>query len=112
MTERLLIVLIPLLAVAYPLARLLPQIYQWWMQHHLFKFYGELKLLENELGRRGAGESIDDLLSALDSLQQRTSKTFVTLSFAQRRYILKNHIQTAREQLEKHRENEKRGGNA
>ena len=112
MTERLLIVLIPLLAVAYPLARILPQIYQWWMQHHLFKFYGELKLLENELGRRGAGESIDDLLSALDSLQQRTSKTFVTLSFAQRRYILKNHIQTAREQLEKHRENEKRGGNA
>jgi TRAP transporter TAXI family solute receptor len=109
MTERLLIVLIPLLAVAYPLARLLPQLYQWWMQHHLFKLYGELKLLENELERRGPGESIDDLQSALDSLQQRATRMFVTLSFAQRRHILKNHIQQAREQLEKHRENAQKG---
>jgi hypothetical protein len=104
MTERLLIVLIPLLAVAYPLARILPQMYQWWMQHHLFKLYGELKLLENEFGRRSAGESINDLLSALDSLQQRATKMFVTLSFAQRRQILKEHIQVTRERLEKHRE--------
>jgi len=109
MTERLLIVLIPLLAVAYPLARLLPQLYQWWMQHHLFKLYGELKLLETEFERRGADESIDDLLSALDSLQQRTTRMFVTLSFAQRRYILKNHIQTAREQFERHREIAQKG---
>jgi len=109
MTERLLIVLIPLLAVAYPLARLLPQLYQWWMQHHLFKLYGELKLLENELERRGPGESIDDLQSALDSLQQRATRMFVTLSFAQRRHILKNHIQQAREQLEKYRENAQKG---
>ena len=109
MTERLLIVLIPLLAVAYPLARLLPQLYQWWMQHHLFKLYGELKLLETELDRRGAGESIDDLQSALDSLQQRANRMFVTLSFAQRRHILKNHIQQAREQLEKYRENAQKG---
>jgi TRAP transporter TAXI family solute receptor len=109
MTERLLIVLIPLLAVAYPLARLLPQLYQWWMQHHLFTLYGELKLIETELGRRGAGESTDDLLSALDGLQQRTNRMFVTVSFAQRRYILKNHIQQAREQLERHREIAQKG---
>jgi TRAP transporter TAXI family solute receptor len=108
-TERLLIVLIPLLAVAYPLTRLLPQMYQWWMQHHLFKFYGDLKRIETELGRRGAGESIDDLRSALDSLQQRANRMFVTVSFAQRRYILKNHIQLAREQLEKHRESAQSG---
>jgi TRAP-type uncharacterized transport system substrate-binding protein len=109
MTEHLLIVLIPLLAVAYPLARILPQMYQWWMQHHLFKLYGELKLIETELGRRGAGESIDDLLAALDSLYQRANRMFVTLSFAQRRYILKEHIQLAREQFEKHQENAQKG---
>jgi len=108
-TERLLIVLIPLLAVAYPLARILPQMYQWWMQHHLFKLYGDLKLLETEARRRGAGESIDDLISALDTLQERTTRMFVTLSFAQRRYILKQHIQLAREQFEKHQENTQRG---
>jgi hypothetical protein len=34
---------------------------------------------------------------------------FVTLSFAQRRYILKSHIQQAREQFEKHRESAGRG---
>jgi TRAP-type uncharacterized transport system substrate-binding protein len=102
-TERLLIVLIPLLAVAYPLARILPQAYQWWMQHHLFKLYGDLKYVETEFERRGAGDSIDDLLLALDRLQQRTSKMFVTVSFSQRLFILKNHIAVAREQLEKHR---------
>jgi TRAP transporter TAXI family solute receptor len=109
MTEHLLIVLIPLLAVAYPLARILPQMYQWWMRHHLFKLYGDLKLIETEFGRRSAGESIDDLLSALDSLQQRANGMFVTLSFAQRRYILKNHIQLAREQLEKHLQRAQKG---
>jgi hypothetical protein len=102
-------VLIPLLAVAYPLARILPQMYQWWMQHHLFKLYGDLKLLEIEAKRRGASESIDDLISALDSLQERTTRMFVTLSFAQRRYILKEHIQLAREQFEKHQENAQKG---
>jgi TRAP-type uncharacterized transport system substrate-binding protein len=109
LTERLLIVLIPLLAVAYPLGRLLPQLYQWWMQHHLFKLYGDLKLIETELERRGVGESTDDLLSALDNLQQRTSKMFVTVGFAQRRFILKHHIQLARERLEKHRETARSG---
>jgi TRAP-type uncharacterized transport system substrate-binding protein len=103
LTERLLIVLIPLLAVAYPLARILPQMYQWWMQHHLFKLYGDLKLLEIEAKRRGAGESIDDLILALDTLQERTTRMFVTLSFAQRRYILKEHIKLTREQFEKRR---------
>jgi TRAP transporter TAXI family solute receptor len=109
MAGRLIIVLIPLVAIAYPLARILPQMYQWWMQNHLFKAYDELKLLEEELERRGAGESTDDLLSALDRLQRRTSRLFVTLSFAQRRYILKSHIQQAREQFEKHRESAGRG---
>jgi TRAP-type uncharacterized transport system substrate-binding protein len=103
LTERLLIVLIPLLAVAYPLARILPQMYQWWMQHHLFKLYGDLKYVETELERRGAGDSIDDLLSALDTLQQRTNRMFVTVSFSQRLFILKGHIAVAREQLEKRR---------
>ena len=104
MAERLLIVLIPLLAVGYPLARILPQFYQWWMRHHLFRFYGDLKLLETEFERRAPGENVDDLILALDRLQQRTNRTFVTLSFAQRRFILKHHIQLARERLERHRE--------
>jgi hypothetical protein len=82
--------------------------YQWWMQHHLFKLYGELKLIETELGRRGVGESIDDIVSALDGLQTRVNRMFVTVSFAQRRYILKNHIQLAREQLEKRRARRRR----
>ena len=42
MTERLLILLIPLLVVAFPLFRFLPAVYQYLVETRIYRLYGRL----------------------------------------------------------------------
>ena len=43
---RLLVLLIPVVGVAYPLLRILPALYDWSMRRKVFRLYGELKFIE------------------------------------------------------------------
>jgi hypothetical protein len=53
---KLIVLLIPILAVLYPMMRLLPRLYDWMMRSKVSRLYGELRFLEDEMmaarGRR------------------------------------------------------------
>ena len=49
LAQQLLVLLIPVLAVLYPLLRFLPALYGWAMRRRVFRLYNELKRLEDEL---------------------------------------------------------------
>ena len=51
---RLLVLLIPIVAVVYPLMRFLPASYGWLMRRKIARLYGELRFLEDEI--TGSGE--------------------------------------------------------
>ena len=57
----LLVLLIPVIAIAYPLLRTAPAAYAWHMRRRIFRFYGEVKLIEIELERGPAGHDPEDL---------------------------------------------------
>jgi TRAP-type uncharacterized transport system substrate-binding protein len=98
----LLTVLIPLLALAYPLLRLAPGIYGWGMRRRVFRLYGELKFLETQLDARGGSELVTDLHEALEQLEARANRMHTPTAFAHIVYTLRLHIALVRDRLERH----------
>lgn len=98
MVGQLLVLLIPVVGVLYPLLRLAPALYGWSMRQRIFRLYGELKFLEDELEKRGA-DAAADLRLQLDRLEQRTNHMKVPLAFRQLLYTLRLHIGIVRERL-------------
>jgi TRAP-type uncharacterized transport system substrate-binding protein len=103
MTERFLILLIPLLVVMFPLLRLVPGLYGYVVEHRIYSLYGQLRMLEGELEEAGRGPELDHVGVALEDLSRRASHLSVPLMFTQRLFILKSHIALAQAEVEKRR---------
>jgi TRAP-type uncharacterized transport system substrate-binding protein len=100
MTERLVILLIPLLVVMFPLFRFLPAAYQYMVETRIYRLYGRLRVLEQEMEEAGPGH-LDHLASELDELARQASHLSVPLHYSQRLFILKSHIALARGEVDK-----------
>ena len=98
---RLLVLLIPILGVAYPLFRLLQAIYGWGMRRRIFTLYGQLKFLEVALEARPPESPADDLRADLAKLEDRANHMRVPISFAHMLYTLRVHIGLVRARLDK-----------
>lgn len=98
---RLLMLLIPILGVAYPLFRLLQALYGWGMRRRIFTLYGQLKFLEAALERRGPGASPDELRAELAKLEDRANHMRVPIGFAHMLYTLRTHISLVRSRLDR-----------
>ena len=89
-----------LLAVVYPLVKVLPEIFFWRQKNKIFKWYGELKFLEGDLAR-------DDMpldgrakhLARLDEIEAEAATLHVPLAFSDRVYTLRGHIAYVRQNL-------------
>jgi TRAP transporter TAXI family solute receptor len=100
LVSRILVLLIPIVGVAYPLLRTAPALYGWNMRRRIFRLYGELKLLEIELEARG-GQASAALQARLDRLEQRADHLYIPPAFAHFLYQLRNHIGLVRERFQK-----------
>ncbi|HEY1965978.1 MAG TPA: TAXI family TRAP transporter solute-binding subunit [Acidobacteriaceae bacterium] len=95
---RILVLLIPIVAVAFPLLRIVPAIYGWGMRRRIFRLYGELKIIELESETRG-DSATEDMLAQLDRLEERADHLRVPRSFATMLYTLRAHIGLVRTRL-------------
>ncbi len=95
---RILVLLIPIVAVALPLLRLVPAVYGWGMRRRIFRLYGELKLIELESETRGRSGT-EDMLARLGRLEQRADHLRVPRTFATVLYTLRTHIGLVRARL-------------
>jgi TRAP-type uncharacterized transport system substrate-binding protein len=98
---RLLLLLIPILGVAYPAVRLLQALYGWGMRRRIFNLYGELKFLEADLEARAPGAPVDNLRASLEKLEHRAHHMRVPVAFAHMLYTLRVHIGLVRARLER-----------
>ena len=99
LVSRILVLLIPIVGVAYPLLRSAPTLYAWNMRRRIFRLYGELKLIEIEHEGRG-GQANDELRSRLQRLEDRADHLFVPFAFAPFLYQLRYHIRLVRARLD------------
>ena len=100
---RLLILLIPILGLLYPMMRLLPFLYDWFMRQKITRLYGELRFLEHDMEASGAtvtnGE-VGDMAARLDLLEKQANRLRVPPAYASMLYMLRNHIALVRERLQ------------
>ena len=95
--ERMWLVLGILLAFMLPLSRIVPPLYQFRVRSRVFRWYGKLREIEDEME---AGETpAPKLIEQLDKLETQVEKISVPLSYADELYALRNHIQLVRKKL-------------
>ena len=90
--ERTIIVVVPLLVVLVPLANYLPQFLRWRVRSRIYRWYGELALLENDVTNRTGTLPIEQWLSDLDRIEKAVEEIKTPTKFASEAYTLREHI--------------------
>jgi TRAP transporter TAXI family solute receptor len=94
----LLILLIPTIAVLYPMFRFLPGLYGWLMRRKIARLYGELRFLEDEITRDGPTDRAQ-LTARLDRLEKQANQLRLPIVYESMMYLLRHHISIARDRL-------------
>ena len=97
-TGRTLVLLIPIIGIAYPLLRSTPALYAWSMRRRIFRLYGELKSIEIEFASKG-NRAADEILARLNRLEERADRLHLPQAFATLLYTLRDHIGMVRNRL-------------
>lgn len=97
--DRFLLLFIPLLAIALPVIRLIPKIYQWRIRARIYKRYGELKFLETSISNSRTHDQDQTYLHELDQIEERVKQMKVPIGFAEHLYSLRGHIDFVRAQI-------------
>lgn len=93
--ERMWPVLVSIIAILIPLSRMLPPLYQFRIRRRIFRWYAQLRDVEEAMGK----EPPDELLERLAGIESRVEHVTVPLSYADELYSLRSHIQMVRNKL-------------
>jgi TRAP transporter TAXI family solute receptor len=104
LVERLWVLVLPLVAVVLPLVKIMPPLYAWRVRSRVYRWYGELKFLEQEVGAQPEPEQIPELLRRLDRIDHAVAQVSVPLSYADQLYTLKEHIRLVRREIRERRD--------
>ncbi len=96
LADRMWVVLLAIIAVLIPLARVVPPLYQFRIRRRVFRWYGQLREVEQAQGSRPAAA----LLGELDAIEAHVGQVSVPLSYADELYALRSHIQMVRRRLQ------------
>jgi TRAP transporter TAXI family solute receptor len=92
LVDRLVVLLIPIVALMIPLMRIAPALYGWRARSRIYKWYGQLKFLEEAWRRDPGARPREEWVAELDRLEARVNRIRTPLAFANQLYILREHI--------------------
>jgi hypothetical protein len=90
--ERAVIIVVPLLVVVVPLLRYLPAFFRWRMRSRIYRWYGELTLLERDVASRKGPLPVDEWLRDIDRIERAVAGIRTPASFASEAYTLREHV--------------------
>lgn len=98
--QRLVLVALPLLAILLPLFKGIPPLLAWRQKSRLYRRYGELKFLEQDIAARTLSAQ-ENLASRqqLDQIEREIIETRFPLDFTDRVYTLRQHVDYVRAKL-------------
>jgi TRAP transporter TAXI family solute receptor len=98
--QRLILMLIPLVAILVPVFKVIPALLEWKQKNRLYRRYGELKFLENDLAARtfSAAEKTA-ALARLEAIEAEIGAARFPLDFSDRVYTLRQHVDYVRSRL-------------
>ncbi len=97
LVERMWLALGIIVAMLLPLSRIVPPVYQFKIRSRIFRWYGQLRDIEERLGEKQ--ETSARLQQELDALEAHVEKITVPLSYSDELYSLRNHIDLVRQRL-------------
>lgn len=97
--DRMLLVLISIGIVLVPLLGILPWLYTWRNRSKYYRWYRELRELEEQLREGGRPATIEGLCARLDRIEEGVCNIRVSVAFYDEIFILKEHIQMVRQKL-------------
>ncbi len=93
--DRMWVVLVSIVAILIPLSRVVPPLYQFRIRSRIFRWYKQLRAVEDEQGTRPT----DLLLKELGEIEHNVEQVSVPLSYADELYSLRSHIHMVRKKL-------------
>jgi hypothetical protein len=93
--DRMWVALVSIIAILIPLSRVIPPLYEFRIRSRIFRWYGQLRAVENAHGERPA----DELMRDLDAIESKVENVSVPLSYADELYALRSHINLVRRRL-------------
>lgn len=99
--DRLVVMLVPIFALLIPLLKVAPAVYNWRVRSKVFRCYGELRFLEDDLRNHFEPERQAEYRARLDALDDEASRLHVPLGFSDLVYTLREHVGLVRSLLEK-----------
>lgn len=94
-----LLVLVPLAAVAYPVFRFLPLLYDWMMRSRVDHLYGEMRSVENAMDDEAHDLDAPAMMAKIDELEQRAIHLKLPTSYDSSLYTVRIHIGLLRSHL-------------
>ena len=101
LVDRLIVLLVPVIALLIPLLRVAPALYSWRVRSKVFRCYGELKFLEDDLKNHYDPARLAEYRSRLDALDEEAAELHVPLGFTDLVYTLREHVNLVRSILDK-----------
>ncbi len=95
LADRMWLALLAIIGLLIPLARVLPPLYEFRIRRRVFRWYAQLREVEEAQGQRPAAE----LLGELDAVEAKLGQITVPLSYADELYALRGHIDMVRRRV-------------
>jgi hypothetical protein len=98
--DRMWVVVVALAALLLPLSKIVPPLYVWRIRSRVYRWYGQLRLVEQELeAAHGNEEVCAGLLKRLDEIEELVNQISIPLAFADGLYGLRSHINFVRQRV-------------
>ena len=99
--DRLIVMAVPVIAILFPLSRIVPPLYKWRVRSRIYRWYGELMFIENETRHSMTAGEKRDFGKRLDAIEDVVNEQHPPLAYADQLYALRLHIDFVRAKLAK-----------
>lgn len=97
--ERAIVIVLPVLLLVLPLLSQLPALLRWHVRSRIYRWYGELALLERDVASRTGPLPVTEWLASLDRIERSAGAARIPASFAAEAYTLREHVDLVRREV-------------
>jgi TRAP transporter TAXI family solute receptor len=99
LVERLFVLIVPVVVLLLPLLKVAPSVYRWRIRSKIFRCYGDLKFMENDLRLNYDAARHAEYLARLDRIEDDAYARNIPIGFSDLLYTLREHINLVRDKL-------------